>query len=149
TPAIPINRPLLTLGLILSTFMAALDTTVANIALPHMQGSLSASPEQITWVITSYIVASAITIPVSGWLAARFGLKPMLLVCIAGFTFTSVLCGLATSLPEIVLFRALQGVMAAPLMPLTQAVLFNINPPERHGRAMALFTMAAVVAPAI
>ncbi len=144
-----LNRPLITLGLVLSAFMSAMDTTVANIALPHIQGSISASPEQITWVITSYFVAQAVTIPISGWLAARFGLKPMLLFCIFGFTLTSVLCGMATNLPELVLFRALQGVVAAPLMPVAQAVLININPPERLGRATALFTMAAVVAPAI
>jgi DHA2 family multidrug resistance protein len=143
------NRRLITLGIILSTFMSAIDTTVANIALPHMQGSLSASPEQITWVITSYIVATAVTIPVSGWLAAKFGIKPMLLASITAFAAASILCGLATSLPQLVLFRMLQGMAAAPMMPLTQTVLFNINPPERYGRAMALFTMAAVVAPAV
>ncbi|MBU6266362.1 MAG: DHA2 family efflux MFS transporter permease subunit [Sphingomonadales bacterium] len=143
------NRGAITFGIILTTLMSALDTTVANIALPHIQGSLSASPEQITWVITSYIVATAVTIPVSGWLSSHFGLKPMLIACIAGFTLTSLACGLATSLPELVLFRIAQGVIAAPLMPVTQAVLLNINPPERHGRAMALFTMAAVLAPAV
>ncbi|HEX8055251.1 MAG TPA: DHA2 family efflux MFS transporter permease subunit [Novosphingobium sp.] len=145
----PLNRPLITLGLILSAFMSAMDTTVANIALPHIQGSISASPEQITWVITSYFIAQAVTIPISGWLAARFGLKPMLLFCVFGFTVTSVMCGLAMNLPELVLFRALQGVVAAPLMPVAQSVLININPPERLGRATALFTMAAVVAPAV
>jgi DHA2 family multidrug resistance protein len=129
--------------------MNGLDATVANIALPHIQGNISASPEQITWVITSYFIAQAVTIPISGWLAAQFGLKPMLLFCVFGFTFASVLCGLATNLPELVIFRALQGMVAAPLMPIAQAVIININPPERLGRATALFTMAAVVAPAI
>jgi DHA2 family multidrug resistance protein len=143
------NRTLITLGLILSAFMSAIDTTVANIALPHIQGSLSASPEQITWVLTSYFIAQAVTIPISGWLASRFGLKPMLLTCVFGFTVTSMLCGAATSLPELVLFRAMQGMVAAPLMPVAQAVLININPPERLGRATAIFTMAAVVAPAV
>lgn len=143
------NRGLITFGLILSAFMSAMDTTVANIALPHIQGNLSASPEQIGWVITSYFVATAITIPISGWLAARFGLKPMLIACVTGFTITSVLCGLATNLPELVLFRMLQGITAAPLMPIAQSVLININPPERLGRATATFTMAAVVAPAV
>lgn len=143
------QRTLITVGLILSAFMSAMDTTVANIALPHIQGSISASPEQITWVITSYFIAQAVTIPISGWLAARFGLKPMLLFCVFGFTATSILCGVATNLPELVLFRALQGMVAAPLMPVAQAVLISINPRERLGRATALFTMAAVVAPAI
>lgn len=143
------HRTLITFGLILSAFMSAIDTTVVNIALPHIQGSISASPEQITWVITSYFIAQAVTIPISGWLAARFGLKPMLLACVFGFTVTSVLCGAATNLHELVLFRALQGVVAAPLMPVAQAVIININPPERLGRATAIFTMAAVVAPAV
>lgn len=142
------NRSLITLGIVTCTFMSALDTTIANIALPHMQGGLSATREQITWVITSYIVAQAVTIPVTGWLAARFGIKQLLLASLVGFIATSVLCGMATSLPQMVLFRLLQGMVAAPLMPLTQVVLFNINPPEHHGRAMAYFTMAAVVAPA-
>jgi DHA2 family multidrug resistance protein len=137
----------ITLGIMMAAVMSALDTTVANIALPHMQGSLSASPEQITWVLTSYIVAAAVTTPISGWLAARLGLKFMLLLVIGAFSVVSVLCGMATTLPEMVAFRILQGVVAAPLMPLAQAVLMNINPPERYGRAMALFTMAAVVAP--
>jgi DHA2 family multidrug resistance protein len=144
-----LHRTLITFGLILSAFMNGMDATVANIALPHIQGSISASPEQITWVITSYFIAQAVTIPVSGWLAAHFGLKPVLLACVFGFTVASVLCGLATNLPELVLFRALQGMVAAPLMPVAQAVIININPPERLGRATALFTMAAVVAPAI
>lgn len=145
----PVNRGLITFGLILSAFMSAIDTTVANIALPHIQGSISASPEQITWVITSYFIAQAVVIPISGWLAAQFGLKRMLLTCVFGFTVTSVMCGMATNLPELVLFRALQGMVAAPLMPVAQAVIININPPERLGRATAIFTMAAVVAPAI
>jgi DHA2 family multidrug resistance protein len=143
------NRGPITLGIMMAAVMSALDTTVANVALPHMQGNLSASPEQITWVLTSYIVATAVTTPITGWLSARIGLKPMLLCTVAGFTVVSVLCGMATSLPEMVIFRTLQGVTAAPLMPLGQAVLLNINPPERYGRAMAIFTMAAVVAPVI
>ena len=141
------NRGLITLGIMMATVMSALDTTVANVALPHMQGNLSASPEQIGWVLTSYIVATAVMTPISGWLAARIGLKTMLLATVAGFTATSVLCGMATTLPEMVVFRTLQGMLAAPLTPLAQAELLNINPPERYGRAMAVFTMAAVLAP--
>jgi DHA2 family multidrug resistance protein len=139
----------ITAGIMLATVMSSLDTTVVNIALPHLQGSLSASPEQITWVLTSYIVATAVTMPISGWLAARVGLKPLLITCIIGFTVTSILCGLATSLPAMVAFRLLQGITAAPIAPLSQTVLFNINPPERYGRAMALFTMGAVAAPVV
>jgi DHA2 family multidrug resistance protein len=139
----------ITFGVLLATVMGAIDTTVVNVALPHMQGSLSASPEQITWVVTSYIVAVAVVTPVSGWLAARLGLKIMLLGTVAGFTIVSALCGMAANLPEMVILRILQGVMAAPLGPLCQSVLFNINPPERYGRAMALFTMGAVAAPIV
>lgn len=143
------NRLPITIGILLATVMGALDTTVVNVALPHMQGSLSASPEQITWSITSYIVATAVATPVCGWLVARFGIKHMLIACVAGFTLASVLCGLATTLPELVLFRVIQGALAAPLMPAAQAVLLNINPPDRLARAVAVFTMASVVAPAV
>ncbi len=143
------HRGPITAGLILAQVMGALDVTVVNVALPHMQASLSASPEQITWVITSYMIAMAAATPVAGWLASRFGVKPVLLVCVAGFTITSVLCGIAVTLPEMVLFRTLQGLSIAPMAPVAQAVLFNINPPERHGRAMALFTMASVLAPVV
>src|ERR1700741_2892587 len=96
------NRVPITVGLMMATVMSILDTTVVNVALPHMQGSLSASPEQITWVITSYIVATAVMTPVSGWLAARLGLKPMLLLAVAGFTVASMLCGIAADLPQMV-----------------------------------------------
>jgi DHA2 family multidrug resistance protein len=143
------NRLPITVGIIMATMMSALDVTVVNVALPHMQGSLSASPEQITWTITSYVICMATATPATGWLAARFGVKPMILGCIALFTLSSVLCGIAATLPAMVAFRALQGLAAAPLAPLSQAVLLNINPPERHGRAMALFTMASVLAPII
>src|SRR5579862_4020202 len=143
------NRWPITISIMLATVMNSLDTTIANVALPHMQGNLSASPEQITWVLTSYIVAAAVMTPLSGWLVARVGLKTMLVLCIGGFTIASVLCGHAANLPEMVLFRMLQGILAAPMAPLTQAVLLNINPPERYGRAMALFTMAVVVAPVV
>ena len=126
------NRVPITVGLMLATVMNSLDTTIANVALPHMQGSVSASQDQITWVLTSYIVAAAIMTPLSGWLADRFGRKRMFLISIAGFTVASMLCGIATSLAEIVLFRLLQGVFGAALIPLSQAVLLDINPPEQH-----------------
>ena len=143
------NRGPITAGLILAQIMGALDVTVVNVALPHMQASLSASPEQITWVITSYMIAMAAATPAAGWFASRFGVKPALLICVVGFTITSVMCGIAVTLPEMVLFRTLQGLAIAPMAPIAQAVLFNINPPERHGRAMALFTMASVLAPVV
>jgi DHA2 family multidrug resistance protein len=137
------------LGLILATVMSILDTTIVNVALPHMQGSLSASPEQITWVITSYIVATAAMTPLTGWLAARFGQKPVLLLAVVAFTVASMLCGVAENLPQMVLFRILQGVASAPLAPLSQALVFNLTPPERYGRASAVFMMGTVVAPVI
>jgi DHA2 family multidrug resistance protein len=143
------RRGLITAGLMLSMFMISIDTTVINVALPHMQASLSASPDQITWTITSLIMAMAVATPISGWLAARLGLKPMLLLCLTLFTISSLLCGAATSLPMMVLFRVAQGLSGAPMMPLAQTVLFNITPPERHGRAMALYVMAAMVSPII
>ncbi len=141
------RRGPITAGLMLSTFMIAMDTTVVNVSLPHMQGSLSASPEQITWVLSSFIVAQAVATPISGWLASRVGSKTMLLACMGLFTLSSVLCGMAVNLPQMVLFRVLQGATGAPMGPLAQAVMLNINPPSRIGRAMALFTMAAVLGP--
>jgi DHA2 family multidrug resistance protein len=143
------GRGPITLGLMLATVMSILDTTVVNVALPHMQGTLSASPEQITWVITSYIVATAVMTPVSGWLAARIGLKSMLLMAIAAFTLTSMLCGVAADMPQMVAFRLLQGMSSAMIAPLCQTVLLNINPPERYGQAMALFMMGTVAAPVV
>jgi DHA2 family multidrug resistance protein len=143
----PGRRGPITVGLMLSSLMIALDMTVVNVSLPHMQGALSASPEQITWVLTSFIVAQAVTTPISGWLSARLGLKTMVLAFASLFTLTSVLCGMATNLPEMVIFRVLQGITGAPMIPLCQTVLLNINPPERFGRAMALFNMSGVLAP--
>ncbi len=141
------TRLAVTSCLILATLMQALDTTIANVALPFMQGSVSASQDEIAWVLTSYIVASAIMTPPTGYLATRFGIKRVLLVSIAGFTFASMLCGAAQSLPEIVICRCLQGALGAAINPLTQTVLFNINPPERQGRAMSTFGIAIMAAP--
>ncbi|HEX3367648.1 MDR family MFS transporter [Phenylobacterium sp.] len=141
------NRWPITISIMLATVMNSLDTTIANVALPHIQGSVSASPEQITWVLTSYIVAAAIMTPLSGWLADRIGRKRMFLISIGGFTVASMLCGIATSLPEIVLFRLLQGVFGAALIPLSQAVLLDINPPEKHGQAMAIWGAGAILGP--
>ncbi len=129
--------------------MQALDTTIANVALPYMQGSVSASQDQIDWVLTSYIVAAAIMTPPTGYLAGRFGLKRLFLVSIAGFTVASMLCGTAQSLVEIVLFRVLQGVFGAALVPLSQTVLMNINSREKQGSAMALWGMAVMAGPVL
>ena len=148
-----LNRPLITASVMAATIMQALDSTIANVALPRMQGTLSATQDQMAWVLTSYIVATAIMIPLTGWLAQRFGRKPVFLISIVGFTVASALCGIATSLPEIVLFRLLQGISGAALVPLSQAVLFDINPRENHGRAMALWgvgvTMGPIIGPAL
>ncbi|MDB5457627.1 MAG: drug resistance transporter, EmrB/QacA subfamily, partial [Caulobacter sp.] len=141
------NRVAITVAVMLATIMNSLDTTIANVALPHIQGSVSASAEQITWVLTSYIVAATIMTPLTGFLADRVGRKMVFLVSIAGFTAASMLCGIATSLVEIVLFRLLQGVFGAALIPLSQAVLLDINPPHKHGQAMAVWGAGAVLGP--
>src|ERR1700752_5279720 len=126
------NRGPITVCVILATLMQALDTTIANVALPYMQGSFSASQEQIDWVLTSYIVAAAIMTPPTGFLPGRFGVKRLFLASVIGFTVASMLCGMAQSLVQIVLFRVLQGAFGAALVPLSQTVLMNINPPERQ-----------------
>jgi DHA2 family multidrug resistance protein len=143
------NRAAITVCVILATLMQALDTTIANVALPYMQGSVSASQDQIDWVLTSYIVAAAIMTPPTGYLAGRFGLKRLFVVSIAGFTVASMLCGMAQSLVEIVLFRVLQGLCGAALVPLSQTVLLNINPKERQGSAMALWGVAVMAGPVL
>jgi DHA2 family multidrug resistance protein len=141
------NRAAITVCVILATLMQALDTTIANVALPYMQGSVSATQDQIDWVLTSYIVAAAIMTPPTGFLAGRFGLKRLFLVAVVGFTVASMLCGMAQSLPQIVLFRILQGAFGAALVPLSQSVLLNINPPERQGSAMAMWGVAVMAGP--
>ncbi|MFZ0006997.1 MAG: DHA2 family efflux MFS transporter permease subunit [Steroidobacteraceae bacterium] len=141
------HRGMITLSIMLATVIQAIDGTIANVALPHMQGNLSASQDQIAWVLTSYIIAAAIATPLTGWLTDRFGLKSVFLVSIAGFTAASVLCGLADSLAQIVLARTLQGFLGAALVPLSQAVLLDINPPRQHGQAMAMWGVGVMVGP--
>ena len=140
---------LVTASLMLSTVMQVLDTTIANVALPHIQGSISATQEQMSWVLTSYIVACAVAIPFSGWLSGRIGRKKVLLGSIVGFTVASILCGLAQSLSQLVIFRALQGIAGAALVPMSQATLLAITPPERHARAMSIWVMGVTVGPII
>jgi MFS transporter, DHA2 family, multidrug resistance protein len=144
-----VNRAAITFCVILATLMQALDTTIANVALPYMQGSVSASQDQIAWVLTSYIVAAAIMTPPTGYLAGRFGLKRLFLVSVAGFTVASMLCGMSQSLTQIVLFRVLQGLFGAALVPLSQTTLLNINPPARQGSAMALWGVAVMAGPVL
>ena len=143
------HRGLITGTVMLASILQALDNTIANVALPRMQGSLSATQDQMTWVLTSYIVAAAILTPLTGWLADRFGRKPLFLVSIIGFTLASALCGMAQTLDQIVLFRVLQGAFGAALIPMSQAVLFDVYPPEQHGRAMAIWGIGVVLGPTL
>jgi DHA2 family multidrug resistance protein len=131
----------------LASIMQALDTTIANVALPRIQGSLSATQDQMTWVLTSYIVAAAIMTPLSGWLAGQIGRRRVFLFSLLGFTIASTLCGLAQTLPQIVIARLLQGLCGAALVPMSQAILLDINPPKDHPRAMAIWVMAVTIGP--
>ncbi|SEQ52774.1 MFS transporter, DHA2 family, multidrug resistance protein [Devosia sp. YR412] len=143
------NKGMLTVALMLGTIMQVLDTTIANVALPHMASALGAAQNEITWVLTSYIVAAAIATPLTGWMADRLGQRQLFIFAVIGFTVASALCGIATSLPEMVIFRILQGLCGAMIAPLAQTVLLNINPKERIGQAMAIYGMGIMVAPII
>src|SRR5262249_25048859 len=141
------HRGIVTICAMVATLMQALDTTIANVALPYMQGSLAATSDQITWVLTSYIVAAAIMTAPVGWLAARFGRKKLFLACVAGFTIASMACGIAENLEQMVLYRVLQGVFGAALVPLSQAVMLDIYPYEQRGSAMAIWGVGVMVGP--
>jgi MFS transporter, DHA2 family, multidrug resistance protein len=141
------QRAMLTICAMTATIMQALDTTVANVALPYMQGSLSASLDQVNWILTSYIVASAILTAPVGWLAGRFGRKALFVVCTAGFTLASLLCGLAQSIEQMVIFRLLQGMFGAGLVPLSQAVMLDSYSLEERGQAMAIWGMGIMLGP--
>ena len=143
----PTLRWLLTVCIMMATIMQALDTTIANVALPYMQGSLSTTQDQINWVLTSYIVAAAIMTSPLGWMATRFGRKKLFIVCTAGFTVASMLCGIALSIEQMVAYRLLQGVFGAALVPLSQAVMLDIFPPARRGSAMAIWGMGVMLGP--
>src|SRR5579864_3578136 len=142
-----INRGAITATIICACVMQGLDTTIVNVSLPHIQGSMSAAQDQISWVLTSYIVSSAIMMPLTGLLAGHFGVKYIFLASIVGFTIASALCGAATSLDQLVAYRMLQGICSAGLVPLGQATLFTIYPRERHGQAMAIFSTGAMMGP--
>lgn len=143
------NRPLLTVGVMAATFMQILDGTIANVALPHMRATLGATPDTITWVLTSYIVASAVAIPLTGWLSDRLGSRNLFLGSVIGFVVASMLCGLASNVPEIVLFRILQGVAGAFISPLGQTVLIDINPKSKQAAAMSVWGMGVMVGPVL
>ncbi len=141
------HRGLVTMSVMVATIMQALDTTIANVALPHMQGTMGATQDQISWVLTSYIVAAAIFMPLTGFLTARLGRKRVFMWAVVGFTLASMLCGAAQTLTQIVLFRLLQGIFGASLVPLSQAVLLDTYPRERHGSAMAMWGVGVMVGP--
>jgi DHA2 family multidrug resistance protein len=141
------HTAMITIAVMLGTLMQVLDTTIANVALPNMQGTLNATQDQVAWVLTSYIVGAAIMTPPTGWLAGRFGRKKMYLFSIVGFTIASFLCGVSTSLTEMVLFRIAQGLFGASLVPISQAILLDSYPREKHGMAMAIFGVGIMLGP--
>jgi DHA2 family multidrug resistance protein len=145
-PASP-RRGLITIVVMMATIMHALDGTIANVALPSIQGSLSATQEQVSWVVTSYIVASAIMTPLAGFCATRFGLRRTLCTCVIGFTIVSMMCGAAQSLDQLVMFRALQGGFGAALVPVSQAIMMNTYPREEQGKAMAMWGVGTMIGP--
>ncbi len=133
----------------MATFMEVLDTSIANVALPHIAGSLSAGQDESTWVLTSYLVSNAIILPISAWLSDRFGRKRFYMTCVLLFTISSLLCGLSTTLPMLIFFRVLQGAGGGGLGPSEQAILADTFPPEQRGMGFAMYGMAVVLAPAV
>src|SRR6201993_2262581 len=149
-PAFAQTNPwLIAAAVMLATFMEVLDTSIAAVALPYIAGSVSATNDEATWVLTSYLVANAIVLPASGWFAQKFGRKNFLVICIIIFTISSFACGAATSLPMILIARAVQGAGGGALQPLSQAILLESFPPEKRGQAMAAFGFGVVVAPVL
>src|ERR1700688_424676 len=144
-----INPWFIAFAVMLATFMEVLDTSVANVALPHIAGNLSASTDESTWVLTSYLVANAIVLPMGGWFAMLLGRKRFYMICVALFTVSSVLCGIAPSLGMLIFFRVLQGIGGGALQPMSQAILVENFPREKQGMAMAVYGMGVVVAPVI
>src|SRR5436190_17737623 len=144
-----INPWVIAMTVMLATFMEVLDTSVANVALPHIAGSLSATSEEATWVLTAYLVANAIVLPMSGWFSSLFGRKRFYMTCVLLFTISSALCGLATSLPMLVIFRIMQGLGGGALQPVSQAIMRESFPASKQGIAMAFYGMGVVVAPII
>ena len=140
---------LIAISVMLATFMEVLDTSIASVALPHIAGSLSATNDEATWVLTSYLVANAVVLPASPWFSRKFGRKRFLISCIVIFTVSSFACGAATSLGMILLARAIQGAGGGALQPLSQAILIESFPPDKRGLAMAVFALGVVVAPVL
>ncbi len=144
-----INKWLITITVMLPTIMEIIDTSVANVALPHMQGSLNAGTDEVTWVLTSYLVSNAVVLPMTGWLARLFGRKRFLITCIILFTISSLLCGAAPNLETLILFRVLQGAAGGALIPISQAIMMETFPPHQRGMAMAIFGIGAMFGPII
>ncbi len=142
-----VNPWIVAIAVMFATFMEVLDTTIANVSLPHIAGNLSATIDESTWVLTSYLVANAIILPLTGWLASTFGRKRLLMASVTGFTLSSLLCGLAPNLPLLVIFRLLQGATGGAMQPLSQAVLLEAFPPHQRGKAMGFWGLGIVVAP--
>ena len=142
-----VNPWIVAISVMLGTFMEVLDTTVVNVSLQHIAGSLSVTPEEATWVLTSYLVANAIVLPLTGWLGNYFGRRNVLLASVGGFTFFSFLCGIAPNLPSLIVFRIFQGATGGGLQPLSQAILMEAFPPEKRAKAMAFWALGIVVAP--
>jgi MFS transporter, DHA2 family, multidrug resistance protein len=146
--ALPVkHRGLLMLAVMGASIIQILDSTIANVAIPHMQTSLGATQDSVTWVLTSYIIASAVAMPITGWLSDRIGSRRLFLLAVTGFILTSMLCGAAASLSQMVIFRIFQGICGAFIGPLSQTILLDINPPERAPKAMALWGMGIMIAP--
>src|SRR5882762_3158957 len=147
SPSRDINPWLVAVAVMSSTFMEVLDTTVVNVSLPHIAGDLSASTDEATWVLTSYLVANAIILPMTGWLASTFGRKRLLMMSVTGFTVSSFLCGIAPNLGTLIACRILQGATGGALQPLSQAVLLESFEPHDRGKAMGFWGLGIVVAP--
>lgn len=146
--ALPVRNTLFVVfGIMTASLLQILDTTIANVAIPHMQASLGATPDEISWVLTSYIVASAVAMPITGWLADRVGSRRLFILSTAGFVIASMLCGMAQNITEMVLFRALQGMTGAFISPLSQAAMLDINKPSRQAQMMAVWGMGIMVGP--
>src|ERR1700752_3212117 len=144
-----VNPWIIAAAVSLAAFMEGLDTSIANVALPHIAGNLGASNDESTWVLTSYLVSNAIVLPISGWLVAWLGRKPFFLTCIVFFTISSFLCGIAPNLGFLLLFRVMQGAFGGGLQPMAQAILGDTFPPEKRGLAFALYGITAIMAPTI
>src|SRR5712692_2156150 len=142
-----INPWIIAVSVMFSTFMEILDTTVVNVSLPHIAGNLSSTVDEATWALTSYLVANAVILPITGWLANQFGRKRLLMMSVVGFTAASFLCGLAPNLPFLIVCRIVQGTCGGALQPISQAVLLEAFPPQDRGKAMAFWGLGIVVAP--